>query len=83
MDSRYRFGDLPTEFFYEYRKYAQAYLSLALVIAGFRFIVRRLQGEASYLADSAESETIDPELPPERLLIKKLGREVECRLKAK
>lgn len=75
MDSRYYFGDLPLEFFYEYRKDAQAYLTLALVIAGYRFIVRRLQGEASYLADSAESETTEPELPPERLLIKKLGRE--------
>lgn len=75
MDSHYRFGDLPMEFFYEYRKDAQAYLTLALVIVGYRFIVRRLQGEASYLADSAESETIEPDLPPERLLIKKLGRE--------
>lgn len=75
MDSYYEFGNLPVEFFYEYRKDAQAYLTLALVIAGFRFIVRRLQGEASYLAASAESETAEPELPPERLLIKKLGRE--------
>lgn len=75
MGSHYQFGDLPVEFFYEYRKDAQAYLTLALVIAGYRFIVRRLQGEASYLADSAESETVEPELPPERLLIKKLGRE--------
>lgn len=75
MDSHYRFGSLPVEFFYEYRKDAQAYLTLALVIAGYRFIVRRLQGEASYLADSAESETAEPDAPPERLLIKKLGRE--------
>lgn len=69
------FGNVPVEFFYEYRKDAQAYLTLALVIAGYRFIVRRLQGEASYLADSAESANPEPELPPERLLIKKLGRE--------
>ena len=75
MDSHYDFGHLPTEFFYEYRKDAQAYLTLALVIASYRFIVRRLQGEASYLADSAESESREPALPPERLLIKKLGRE--------
>lgn len=75
MGSHYRFGNLPVEFFYEYRKDAQAYLTLALVIAGYRFIVLRLQGEASYLADSAESQTAEPELPPERLLIKKLGRE--------
>lgn len=75
MDAHYQFGDMPVEFFYEYRKDAQAYLSLALVIAGYRFIARRLQGEASYLADSAESASPEPELPPERLLIKKLGRE--------
>jgi len=75
MDSHYQFGNVPIEFFYEYRKDAQAYLTLALVIAGYRFIVRRLQGEASYLADSAESASPEPESPPERLLIKKLGRE--------
>lgn len=75
MDSHYQFGNVPVEFFYEYRKDAQAYLTLALVIAGYRFIVRRLQGEASYLADSAESASSEPESPPERLLIKKLGRE--------
>jgi hypothetical protein len=75
MGAHYHFGSLPMEFFYEYRKDAQAYLTLALVIAGYRFMVRRLQGEASYLADSAESESPEPESPPERLLIKKLGRE--------
>lgn len=75
MGAHYEFGNLPVEFFYEYRKDAQAYLTLALVIAGYRFIVRRLQGEASYLADSAESDSAEPESPPERLLIKKLGRE--------
>lgn len=75
MGAHYDFGDWPVEFFYEYRKDAQAYLTLALVIAGYRFIARRLQGEASYLADSAESETNEPASPPERLLIKKLGRE--------
>lgn len=75
MDAHYHFGDLPMEFFYEYRKDAQAYLTLAVVIAGYRFIVRRLQGEASYLAESAESASAEPDTPPERLLIKKLGRE--------
>ncbi len=75
MDASYDFGEISLGFIYEYRKDAQAYLTLAAIITGYRFIVRRLQGEASYLADSAESETSEPELPPERLLIKKLGRE--------
>lgn len=75
MDSHYIFGNLPTEVLYEYRKDAQSYLTIALVIFGYRLIVRRLHGEASYLAKDDESENLEPESPPERLLIKKLGRE--------
>ena len=37
--------------------------------------MRRLQGEANYLATDEECEITEPESPPERLLIKKLGRE--------
>ncbi len=78
MGSQYRFGELPLEFFYEYRKDAQAYLTISLVVFGYRLIVRRLQGEASYLAESDEAESqfdSEPQSPPEHLLIKKLGRE--------
>jgi len=78
MNVPYHFGDVYLEFLYEYRKDAQAYLTIALVIFGYRLIVRRLQGEASYLAkgDELEDEDVkEPESPPERLLIKKLGRE--------
>jgi hypothetical protein len=75
MDSHYVFGNLPLELLYEYRKDAQTYLTLALIIFGYRLIVRRIQGEASYLAKDEESENIELEMPPERLLIKKLGRE--------
>ncbi len=78
MGSQYRFGELPLEFFYEYRKDAQAYLTISLVVFGYRLIVRRLQGEASYLAESDEAESQfdgEPQSPPEHLLIKKLGRE--------
>jgi hypothetical protein len=77
-DSQYIFGELPMEFFYEYRKYAQSYLSLALVIFGYRLIVRRLQGEASYLQEEDKKDDLCNKTPmtsPERLLIKKLGRE--------
>lgn len=77
MGSEYHFGNLPVEFLYEYRKDAQAYLTIALVICGYRFIMRRLQGEASYIAEgeTVEAVNIEPEASPERLLIKKLGRE--------
>lgn len=76
MDAHYYFGNLPVEFLYEYRKDAQTYLTMALVIFGYRLIVRRLQGEASYLAKGDANEP-EPtmETRPERLLIKKLDRE--------
>jgi hypothetical protein len=75
MGSHYEFGNLFVELLYEYRKDAQSYLTIALVIFGYRLIVRRLHGEASYLAKGEESENTEPESSPERLLIKKLGRE--------
>ncbi|MET0356020.1 MAG: LytTR family DNA-binding domain-containing protein [Cellvibrio sp.] len=78
MDSHYLFGNIPLEFLYEYRKDAQAYLTISLVIFGYRLILRRLQGEASYVTENDEPEkTIQEETSstPERLLIKKLGRE--------
>lgn len=75
MDSQYQFGNIPVEVLYEYRKDAQAYFTIALIIVGYRLIVRRLQGEASYLAKDDKSENLEQERPPERLLIKKLGRE--------
>lgn len=76
MDAHYSFGNIPVEFLYEYRKDAQTYLTIAMVIFGYRLIVRRLQGEASYLAkgDTYEPEPVS-DARPERLLVKKLDRE--------
>lgn len=75
MDSQYVFGDPLLEFFYEYRKDAQGYLFIAVLIAAYRFIISRLQGEASYLAEGEENEGPETVPPPERLLVKKMGRE--------
>lgn len=74
MDGNYHFGDVLTGFLYEYRKDAQTYLTVAVVVFGYRLIVRRLQGEASYIEEGEETATSDTS-KPERLLIKKLGRE--------
>jgi hypothetical protein len=75
MDSHYVFGDPVIEFFYEYRKDVQGYLFIALLVAVYRFIISRLQGEASYLAEGEENEGPETVPPPERLLVKKMGRE--------
>lgn len=78
MNSHYHFGHIPTEFLYEYRKDAQAYLTIAIVVFGYRFVLRRLQGEATYISENDISEKSAIEAiasTPERLLVKKLGRE--------
>jgi len=68
----YEFGEMPTEFFYEYRKDAWAYLFFIIIIYCFRFVVSRMIGEAQPIIDgedNSKSQKI------ERLLVKKLGKE--------
>lgn len=67
----YHFGDWGYELLYEYRKDAASYFIILAVVSAYQFIVRRLQGEASYID---ESETSSRPLP-DRLLVKKLGKE--------
>ncbi len=75
-DESYDFGPLLRQFLYEYVKDARTFLSAVLVIEGYRFLIRRLQGEASLL-DAPDDETlpVEPVERPERFLVRKLGRE--------
>ncbi len=77
---RYEFGPLPFEFFYELRKDLLTFLMLIIVAQGYRFIASRIIGEASMVT---EGEGNDPntENSPERLLVKKLGKEFIVNLK--
>lgn len=75
MDADYFFGDIPVELLYEYRKDAQTYLTLLVLIFGFRLIHRRMQGEATCLTSETAAEKNETERSPDILLIKKLGRE--------
>ncbi|MEM7054645.1 MAG: LytTR family DNA-binding domain-containing protein [Pseudomonadota bacterium] len=74
-DANYDFGHWGRELLYEYLKDVRSYAGVVLTVEGYRFIVRRLQGEARWL-DRAENEPepARPE-PPERFLVKMLGRE--------
>ncbi len=74
MGASYRFGDLPVEFVYEYTKDLRAYASYLAMIYLYRFIILRLQGEASSIGEGDFRESEVGALG-ERLLIKKLGRE--------
>lgn len=74
----YHWGNWLTEFGYEYLKDFRAYMLLIVLIYLYRFILRRLQGEAGFLDDAShevkESGTSD------RFLVKKLGREFLVRI---
>ena len=76
MGSRYHFGDdWPLELGYEYLKDIRTYFLFVALITGYGFIVRRLQGEATLLAEPDEGPPVEPVDRPERFLVRKLGKE--------
>jgi hypothetical protein len=77
-DGVYHWPDWWAQFGYEYLKDFRAYFLFLAVIYLYRFVLRRVQGEAGYLSegkeDSGSTEITD------RFLIKKLGREFLVRV---
>lgn len=71
----YDFGFWPTELVYEYLKDVRSYAVIIAVIELYRFLDRRLRGEASLLDRPDEGEPVEPVDRPERFLVRKLGRE--------
>ena len=74
----YHWANWWANFGYEYLKDFRSYMMLLAIIYLYRFILRRLQGEAGYLSDgdgSAPDDTIS-----DRFLIKKLGQEFLVRV---
>jgi hypothetical protein len=72
----YDFGQWPRELLYEYIKDVRTFLGAVLMIHGYRFLLRRLQGEASLLdAPDDDAPPVEPVDRPERFLVRKLGRE--------
>lgn len=76
FDANYSFGPWPRELLYEYMKDFRSFLGNVLVIELYRFMLRRLQGEARILdrPPDAEPKPAGPRRP-ERFLVKMLGRE--------
>lgn len=64
------------EFGYEYLKDFRTYMLLVVLIYLYRFILRRLQGEAGFLAENDTSSATNSD----RFLVKKLGREFLVRI---
>lgn len=71
----YDFGPWPRELLYEYMKDFRSFLGNVVVIELYRFVLRRLQGEARILDRSPEEEREQRAARPERFLVKMLGRE--------
>lgn len=77
---RYRYPDVPVELVYEYLKDFRAYASFLVTIYLYRFVLRRLQGEARFLAEGAEDPAKVQQPVTDRFLVKKLGREFLVRV---
>ena len=71
----YDFGVWRTELVYEYLKDVRVYALFVLVIEDYRFVRRRLQGEARILDAPDVGPPLESLERPERFLLRKLGRE--------
>ena len=71
----YDFSPWLWEFGYEYLKDVRSYAGVVLTLEGYRFVMRRLQGEASLLSAPDEGPPVGSLDRPERFLVRKLGRE--------
>jgi len=73
--AEYDFGPWLQQFGYEYLKDVRSFAGMVVLVEGYRFIRRRLQGEASLLGEPDEGPPVEPVERPERFLVRKLGRE--------
>jgi len=77
----YEFGSPSREFGYEYLKDFRSYFTVLSVVYLYRFVLLRLQGEASFPGEERESEEEAQPVPvTDRFLVKKLGREFLVRV---
>ncbi|MCF7220314.1 LytTR family DNA-binding domain-containing protein [Marilutibacter chinensis] len=76
MGTSYEFGDWSRGLLYEYLKDVRTYVTMVATIEGYRFVRRRLKGEARLLDAPDDVETPPGKIErPERFLVRKLGRE--------
>ena len=75
LGDHYTIDSLPHELLYEYLKDVRTYAFIVALIHGYRFLLRRLQGEVQLLAAPDEGPPLEPVERPERLLVRKLGRD--------
>ena len=74
----YHWENWLSEFTYEYLKDFRAYLLIIVIVYLYRFVLRRLQGEAGFLDEPQDEEPATG--ISDRFLVKKLGREFLVRI---
>lgn len=72
---QYDFGHWPRELAYEYLKDWRSYAGAVTTIVAYKFLLRRLQGEARLLDAPDEGPALEPVERPDRFLVRKLGKE--------
>lgn len=75
MGESYEFGPWLREAAYEYLKDVRSFATIVSIIEVYRFVLRRLQGEASLLDQPDHGPPIEPVERPDRFLVRKIGRE--------
>ena len=78
LDVTYHWDSWLAQFFYEYLKDFRTYLLIIVLLYLYRFIIRRLRGEAGFVSEGKDDSDQHP--VNDRFLIKKLGREFLVRL---
>ncbi len=76
--SRYHWDNWLGDFSYEYLKDFRTYFLILALVYLYRFVIRRLQGEAGFLTE--EKNEITAAGISDRFLVKKLGREFLVRI---
>ncbi|MCA0175826.1 MAG: LytTR family transcriptional regulator DNA-binding domain-containing protein [Proteobacteria bacterium] len=73
--AHYDFGDWPRELLYEGLKDVRSYAFIVTLALAYRLLLWRLQGEARVLGAPDEADEAPAPQPPQRLLVRKLGKE--------
>ncbi len=75
MHEPFSIDPLPNVLLYEYLKDVRTFAFIVAITHGYGFLLRRLQGEAQLFAAPDEGPPLEPVERPERLLVRKLGRD--------
>jgi hypothetical protein len=73
--SYYDFGNIRLELFYEYLKDVRGYFWTLAFVYCYRYILLRVQGEASVLSEPDVGSAVESVERPQRFLVRKLGKE--------